>query len=172
MSRKMTKAEVALLILIIGALVASVASLGKFIWKFTPWGKAQEVKRQQQAQEWAVYVEQLKTHWISSTNPPIVVDGNIRYIYVYTTESERLLNRYKVGETIRSPFERIAEQDKTANSSGLIVVAYWHAGRATDRDIHDLLEKNGYVRIRSNREWFELHDPLTIVPSMLAIANA
>jgi len=142
-----------------------------FFWKFTPWGIKSAQQEQLKQQQYWQYINDLKNQWVSSTNPEIYVDGKVKWIYVYTTDGEQLLNRYKVGETIRSPHDRIKEQDTTSNSAELKVIAWWHAGTASDKDLHKLLESHGYNRIRKNREWFELQNPLEVIPQMLAIAN-
>lgn len=147
----------------------------KFLNKFTPWYRKKKLLQIEQENEedrqYRLYVETLKNGWISRMNPLIYIDGKIKYIYVYTTDSEKLLNRYKVGETKKSPFDRIQEQDTTSNSAELQLVAYWHAGKISDREIHRELENLGYIRIRKNREWFVIDDPLKVIPEILARGN-
>jgi hypothetical protein len=147
----------------------------KFLWKFTPWERAKrirELERQdQEEREYNKYIETLKTGWIKRMNPLVFIDGEIKYIYVYTTETEKVFNRYKIGETKKSPYDRIQEQDTTSNSGQLILIAYWHAGKASDKQIHKILEDLGYVRIRKNREWFIIEDPITIIPKLIEKAN-
>ena len=157
--------------LLIFGIFALIRLVINFFWKFTPWGiKSAQQEKLKQQQYWQ-YINDLKNQWVSSMNPEIYVDGTVKWIYVYTTDGEQLLNRYKVGETIRSPHERIKEQDTTSNSAELKVIAWWHAGSASDKDLHKLLESHGFNRIRKNREWFELQNPLEVIPQMLAIAN-
>jgi hypothetical protein len=145
------------------------------LWKFTPWAKAKRDKilkeQTEREQQYNYYIEDLRNGWISQINPLIYIDGKIKYIYVYTTDTESTFNRYKVGETKKSPYDRIQEQDSTSNSGELRLVAYWHAGRISDKDIHQKLESLGYHRVRKNREWFVIDDPLTIIPKLLMESN-
>jgi hypothetical protein len=149
--------------------------ISKFFWKFTPWAKAKrdrEFKEQNERdRQYNSYINDLRCGWISQMNPLIYIDGKIKYIYVYTTDTEVTFNRYKVGETKRSPYDRIQEQDSTSNSGELRLVAYWHAGRISDKDIHRKLESLGYHRVRQNREWFVIDDPLTVIPKLLMESN-
>ena len=172
----MTKREaqaLGALIVALGSLVIFLTTvIFKFFWKFTPWAKRAREAEAERHQQWAQYIANLREQWIAQTNPPLYLDGQVKYIYVYTTDTEKLFNRYKVGETIRSPHDRIKEQDSTSNSTDLILIAYWHAGQASDKDLHKLLVQSGYERIRKNREWFVIEDPLTVIPHMLAIANS
>jgi hypothetical protein len=148
----------------------------KFLWKFTPWAKAKidRILKEQTEREkqYNYYIEDLRNGWISQMNPLIYIDGKIKYIYVYTTDTESTFNRYKVGETKKSPYDRIQEQDSTSNSGELRLVAYWHAGKISDKDIHRKLESLGYHRVRKNREWFVIDDPLTIIPKLLMECNS
>ncbi len=148
----------------------------KFLWKFTPWEqekKARELQLQdEEEQRYNSYIHKLKTGWIKQINPLIYTDGQIKYIYVYTTDTERTFNRYKIGETKKSPYDRIQEQDTTSNSGELKLIAYWHAGKTSDKQIHKILESLGYVRVRSNREWFVIEDPLTVIPKLISDANS
>jgi len=147
----------------------------KFLWTFTPWVRARKrLEFEQEIEEdrqYRLYVETLKNGWISRINPLIYIDGKIKYIYVYTTDTEKVFNRYKIGETKKSPFDRIQEQDTTSNSAELQLVAYWHAGKISDKEIHKILEALGYTRIRSNREWFIIDDPIKVIPEILAEGN-
>jgi hypothetical protein len=99
-------------------------------------------------------ISQYTTSLVLDVNPKIIKNVYAKFIYVYTTDGDRALNRFKVGETIRNPLERIAEQDSTSNSSDLILVAYWHAGSTSDKTIHKHLERRGIKKVRKNREWF------------------
>ena len=162
--RKPDAGGIVLLLLAFGFFIVTF-KLIKYLWSLTPW-------EQEKQQRWAQYISNLQNQWVSQTNPPLIVDGYNKWIYVYTTDTEQVFNRYKVGETIRSPQERIKEQDSTSNSGELKLIAYWHAGRASDKDLHKLLESAGYERIRKNREWFVIQDPLATVPQMLALANS
>jgi Sec-independent protein translocase protein TatA len=194
MSKREAQAAGVLIVALVGLLIFLITTICKFFWKFTPWVKRakkaeaerqrqwaeEEAERQRQwaeeeaerQRQWAQYILDIREQWIAQTNPPLYLDGQVKYIYVYTTDTEKLFNRYKVGETIRSPHDRIKEQDSTSNSTDLILVAYWHAGRASDKDLHKLLVDYGYEKIRKNREWFVIESPLTVIPHMLAIANS
>lgn len=147
----------------------------KFSWRYTPWAKAKREKilkeQSERDRQYNSYINDLRCGWISQMNPLIYIDGKIKYIYVYTTDTERTFNRYKVGETKKSPYDRIQEQDSTSNSGELRLVAYWHAGKISDKDIHRKLESLGYHRVRKNREWFVIDDPLTIIPKLLMESN-
>jgi hypothetical protein len=148
----------------------------KFLWKFTPWEKAKRARELQLLQEdeerYNNYIERLKTGWIKQINPLVYIDGSIKYIYVYTTDTEETFNRYKIGETRKSPYDRIQEQDTTSNSGELKMVAYWHAGKISDKELHKTLEKLGYERIRKNREWFVIEDPISVVSKLISEANS
>jgi len=148
----------------------------RFLWKFTPWEKARqnrELKRlQEEEKRYINYIERLRNGWIKQVNPLIYIDGNIKYIYVYTTDTEETFNRYKIGETRKSPYDRIQEQDSTSNSGELRIVAYWHAGKLSDKELHKMLEESGYVRVRRNREWFVIEDPISVVSKFIAKANS
>lgn len=176
MGRKNSQAEAAIIGWLLFGVFILIARLIKYIWSLTPWQrkKQAEIKQaqEQKQREYDQYVSDLQHRWVSQTNPPLVINGTNKWIYVYTTETERHFHRYKVGETNRNPRSRIREQDSTSNSGELILVAYWHAGKANDKQIHQLLERSGYIRIRKNREWFVIHDPLNTIPKMLALANA
>lgn len=148
----------------------------KFLWKFTPWEKARRARELEQLQKeqehYDNYIEKLKTGWIRQINPLVYIDGSIKYIYVYTTDTEETFNRYKVGETKKSPYDRIQEQDTTSNSGELRMVAYWHAGKLSDKELHKMLEESGYIRVRRNREWFVIEDPITVVSKLISKANS
>jgi hypothetical protein len=148
----------------------------KFLWKFTPWEKKKRARELQQLQEdeerYNRYIDRLRNDWIKQINPLIYIDGNIKYIYVYTTDTEETFNRYKIGETKKSPYDRIQEQDTTSNSGELKIIAYWHAGKISDKQLHKMLEDAGYVRIRKNREWFVIEDPISVISKFIAKANS
>ena len=77
-----------------------------------------------------------------------------RILYIYTTESDRRLGRYKFGQTKREAKQRVKEQDSTSNSEPLILV-FSIESYLTDHQVHDMLELEGKKRTRDNREWFE-----------------
>jgi hypothetical protein len=77
-----------------------------------------------------------------------------RTLYIYTTESDRRLGRYKFGQTKREAMRRVKEQDSTSNSEPLILV-FSIESYLTDHQVHDMLEHEGKKRTRDNREWFE-----------------
>jgi len=83
----------------------------------------------------------------------------MKYIYIYTTETYRLNNWFKIGESINDPLERIKSQDNASNPESLEYVDSWIVPDGlTDKSIHSFLEKSGFNRIRKHREWFELSD--------------
>jgi hypothetical protein len=176
MARKNSQAEAAIIGWLLFGVFILIAKLCRYIWSLTPWVRKKQaaikLAQEQKQKEYEQYLNDLENRWVTQTNPPLVINGKNKWIYVYTTDTERHFNRYKIGETNRNPFNRIKEQDSTSNSGELILVAYWHAGKASDKQIHTLLETSGYVRIRKNREWFIIQDPLTTIPKMLALANA
>jgi hypothetical protein len=104
-------------------------------------------------------------------NPKVDHTERTFYIYVYTTEADRLLNRYKVGMSTRHPRERIAEQDTTSNSSELIVIGYWKSEHITDKVLFNHLHSQGIHRVRMNREWFVFpggeQQVLEVIPATL-----
>jgi hypothetical protein len=75
-------------------------------------------------------------------------------LYIYTTESDRRLGRYKFGQTKREAKRRVKEQDGTSNSEPLILV-FSIESYLTDHQVHNMLELEGKKRTRDNREWFE-----------------
>jgi hypothetical protein len=75
-------------------------------------------------------------------------------LYIYTTESDRRLGRYKFGQTKREAKRRVKEQDSTSNSEPLILV-FSIESYLSDHQVHDMLEREGKKRTRDNREWFE-----------------
>jgi hypothetical protein len=75
-------------------------------------------------------------------------------LYIYTTESDRRLGRYKFGQTKREAKRRVKEQDSTSNSEPLILV-FSIESYLTDHQVHDLLEHKGKKKTRSGREWYE-----------------
>jgi len=75
-------------------------------------------------------------------------------LYIYTTESDRRLGRYKFGQTKREAKRRVKEQDGTSNSEPLILV-FSIESDLSDHQVHDLLEHKGKKKTRSGREWYE-----------------
>ena len=86
----------------------------------------------------------------------------MKYIYVYTTESFRAKDWYKIGESIYTPHKRIAQQDGSASPEPLLILHSWVVDNGTtDKSIHSILEDSGFNRLRAGREWFELSsDPI------------
>ena len=83
----------------------------------------------------------------------------MKYIYLYTTQTYKAKNWYKIGETFASPSERIKKQDNASNPEPLLLIAYWQVDeRITDKKVHRELEILGFEKLRGNREWFELSD--------------
>jgi hypothetical protein len=60
-------------------------------------------------------------------------------LYIYTTESDRRLGRYKFGQTKRDAEQRVKEQDSTSNSEPLELV-FSIESNLSDHQVHDLLE--------------------------------
>lgn len=93
-------------------------------------------------------------------------------IYIYTTKSqskksiaiedgEVFVVRLKVGETMLTADERIAQQDGTSNSETLIKIFEKPAPEhITDKVLHKALQRKGYVKSRDDRsrEWFDFPD--------------
>ena len=75
-------------------------------------------------------------------------------LYIYTTESDRKLGRYKFGQTERDARQRVKEQDSTSNSEPLELV-FSIESDLSDHQVHDLLERKGKKKTRSGREWYE-----------------
>jgi hypothetical protein len=81
----------------------------------------------------------------------------MKYIYLYTTQTYKTKNWYKIGETIIEPIERIKQQDNASNPEPLILIAHWQVDKQiTDKKVHCELETLGFEKLRGNREWFEL----------------
>lgn len=75
-------------------------------------------------------------------------------LYIYTTESDRKLGRYKFGQTEREAKQRVKEQDGTSNSEPLELV-FSIESDLSDHQVHDSLEYKGKKKTRSGREWYE-----------------
>lgn len=83
----------------------------------------------------------------------------MKYIYLYTTESYRTKNWYKIGQSTENPHFRIQKQDNASNPEPLIFLKAWSVkDDVTDKRIHSQLERDGFLRIRKGREWFELSE--------------
>jgi hypothetical protein len=83
----------------------------------------------------------------------------MQYIYLYTTETYRTKNWYKLGQSINHPRKRVLQQDNASNPEPLCIIAFWKVDNGiTDKKIHKRLEHNGFQKLRDNREWFELSE--------------
>jgi hypothetical protein len=81
----------------------------------------------------------------------------MKYIYLYTTDTYRLKNWYKIGESTSNPNNRVKSQDNASNPEPLLVLSFWQVDdNTTDKAVHKELEKLGFTKLRGNREWFEL----------------
>jgi hypothetical protein len=90
-------------------------------------------------------------------------------IYLYTTKSQskrsvatidgEVFNvRLKVGQTMLTADERVAQQDSTSNSEKLeIIYSRQVPSHITDIALHKTLQRKGYFKSRDdkNREWFD-----------------
>jgi superfamily II DNA or RNA helicase len=80
-----------------------------------------------------------------------------RKIYVYTTETYKAKNWYKIGETTQETVEqRVKQQDKTGNPEPLDLVDWWVSPEVSDKELHKSLQELGLEKIRNEREWFEI----------------
>src|SRR5210317_1942241 len=93
-------------------------------------------------------------------------------IYLYTTNSQskrsvatidgEVFNvRLKVGQTMLTADERVAQQDSTSNSEKLeIIYSRQVPSHITDIVLHKSLQRKGYFKSRDdkNREWFDFPD--------------
>ncbi len=80
-----------------------------------------------------------------------------RKIYVYTTETYKTKNWYKIGETTQETVEqRIKQQDKTGNPEPLDLVDWWVSPEVSDKELHKSLQELGFEKVRNEREWFEI----------------
>jgi hypothetical protein len=79
-----------------------------------------------------------------------------RKIYVYTTETYKTKNWYKIGETFQDVQERVVQQDGTSNPESLAILDSWDSADFSDKDFHRFLEKSGYSTTRQDRsrEWY------------------
>lgn len=83
----------------------------------------------------------------------------MKIIYIYTTETYQKNNWFKIGQTTADPLKRIQEQDNSSNPEKLKLLKSWKTEDwVTDKRIHEELEKLGFVKLRNNREWFELSE--------------
>jgi hypothetical protein len=88
----------------------------------------------------------------------------MKKIYVYTTETYKSKNYYKVGETVNDVSARINQQDGTSCPEPLIMIMSVEVPEhITDKNIHKILQDQGYepTRIDKKREWFDLSDPIS-----------
>ena len=74
-------------------------------------------------------------------------------LYIYTTESDRRLGRYKFGQTKRDAEQRIKEQDGTSNSEPLELI-FSIDSDLSDHQVHDLLEHKGKKKTRRDNTDF------------------
>lgn len=91
----------------------------------------------------------------------------MKYIY-------RAKNWYKIGESVGAPSRRIQQQDNASNPEPLIIVSFWSVDdKLTDKKVHNELENLGFVRLREQREWFELSDSptLDIADCLITLSN-
>jgi hypothetical protein len=80
-------------------------------------------------------------------------------IYIYTTETYQKNNWFKIGQTTTDPLKRVQEQDNASNPEKLKLLKSWKTEDwVTDKRIHTELEKLGFLKVRNNREWFELSE--------------
>mgnify|MGYP003662474076 CR=1 FL=1 len=81
-----------------------------------------------------------------------------RKIYVYTTETYKAKNWYKIGQTSQITEERVRQQDGTSCPEPLILLAEWDSPTITDKAFHRFLEKSGIQPTRQDarREWYEV----------------
>tara|TARA_Y100000296_G_scaffold54041_1_gene61898 strand:- start:3700 stop:6201 length:2502 start_codon:yes stop_codon:yes gene_type:complete len=84
---------------------------------------------------------------IDTRKPPL------RDIYAYTTQTDRALNRYKIGETIKQTTdERIKQQDGSSNSEKLEKIAEIQQIPYTDQQIRVEIERLG-LGFPLRKEW-------------------
>jgi len=91
-------------------------------------------------------------------------------IYVYTTDTYKSKNWYKIGQTSRTAEERIDEQDSTSNPEPLLMITSFNVpDHVTDKAVRDNLIKAGYPQVRDRREWIEIDvDPVSPVWEAIA----
>jgi superfamily II DNA or RNA helicase len=81
---------------------------------------------------------------------------NTRYIYCYSTPTYIDKGWVKVGQTDRTPDQRIREQDTTSNPEELELLWFIDVSDdISDTMIHKKLEQLGCPLVRNRREWFE-----------------
>lgn len=91
-------------------------------------------------------------------------------IYSYSTETYRYTRDihtpngtvtkypwFKIGETANEVEIRIQQQDGTSNPESLVELMRWENTKYTDKQIHKILKKQKYKKVRDDkdREWFE-----------------
>jgi hypothetical protein len=140
----------------------------------------QEARLSRIMEDRLTYIERLFTKdnlplndsWFSSIlnltiNPPIV--EGLRYVYIYTDCDRKLAKKYKVGDTRINPYRRMYSQDTTSNSDPLEMIAYFHSPWSRDREVHKFLPQDS--RIRPNREWFILNNPIEDVRMAILLSD-
>jgi hypothetical protein len=81
----------------------------------------------------------------------------MKHIYLYSTQTYLSKSWYKIGEAVGNPNKRITQQDNASNPESLMPISFWIVNDSiTDKKVHNALEKLGFIRLRKNREWFEL----------------
>jgi superfamily II DNA or RNA helicase len=95
-------------------------------------------------------------------------------VYVYTTDTFRVKNWYKIGETNQDTAEtRVSQQDGTSNPEKLDIVYKLDISGLTDMKSYDLEHKihNYYdrlgKRVRNRREWFEIDGGLDEIKKVI-----
>lgn len=85
------------------------------------------------------------------------MNSKFNTIYVYTTETYRVKNWWKIGETTRDADIRIKEQDVTSTPEQLVKEFEVQVpSNVTDIDVHKALIKKGFLKTRTDKhtEWF------------------
>ena len=93
----------------------------------------------------------------------IISDKKLEIIYVYSTETYKLKNWYKIGMTNQeSGSVRISQQDGTSNPEKLKKEYEINISDETNFSAYEIEQKiHGFYdrigkRVRNNREWFEV----------------
>lgn len=99
----------------------------------------------------------------------------MKKIYIYTTESNRKLGRYKIGITLRKVFERISEQKTGLSEKFDIIFECEVDEKYSDHKIHKKILLLGFNRCQGGKEWFESFDSdkevISIVTQIIAESN-
>ena len=80
-------------------------------------------------------------------------------IYVYSTDTYKDKNWFKIGQTKLQVDARIAQQDSTSNPETLNRLGKWRVpSDLTDKKLHKHLDSLGYHKTRADkdREWYEI----------------